>query len=233
MDRRDFLWSVSAAGVGAAAAASALQGGAKAGKGPAVAGPHSFVTAKTIVPAASNGNSPFTLSRFAEDRIQVKAQARVDGRLARLSTVKDVVFSGFAGAQPGRFADDKIDISAIYRIDSGELMRHQLWSHRPLQSGGTSQSVIFTAEDDSFVGLEVLHTGSDSRSSMTAFRFGTTGAELAPGVWVLAGPRASTGVPPSLSQFGYSGNLRAPIEGTVFNPTDFAYMSFVVHGEWV
>jgi hypothetical protein len=239
MDRRDFLWAVSTASAGGVAAmtvAPALTTTGKAGKGgPAVASPQYEVTAQRVQAQSVRGSLPFTLSKFADDYIKVMGQKRIAGRpLAVLSPLKDVVFNGFAQDALGAHANDRIDVAALHRADNGALMRHELWGHRPQSLGGTSKSVIFTAHDDAFVGLDVMHTSSAGITTQATFAFSAGGGMLLnPGIYVMAGPRASTGLPPELDRFGYTGFPRAPIAESGLGSRDFAYISFVVHGEWI
>ncbi len=235
MDRRDFLWTVSAAGVGGAAAMSAPRGtSSRSDKAPAKASPQYEVAVQNVAAQSARGGLPFVLSRFANDYVQVMGQKRIEGRpLATLSPIKDVVFRGFVGGA-GAHADDRIDIAAIHRTRDGALMRHEFWSHRTQRLGGTSAPVTFTIHDDAFVGFDVLHTNAQGVSTQATFTFAAGGGTLLnPGIYVLAGPRAATGLPPELERYGYTGLPRAPVaqQGLVAN--DFAYLSFVVHGEWV
>jgi hypothetical protein len=236
MDRRDFLWTVSAAGVGSAAAVTIAQvAPQRSSKQPAVASPDYEVRVQKVATQGIRGALPFTLAKFAEDHIQVMGQKRIAGRpLAVLSPIKDVVFNGFAQGAHGTYANDRIDIAALHRTSDGALMRHELWSHRPQSQGGTSQSIVFTAHDDAFVGFDVMHTSAQGVTTQAMFSFSAGGGRLLdPGIYVMAGPRASTGLPPELDRFGYTGSPRAPIAENIGASRDFAYLSFVVHGEWI
>jgi hypothetical protein len=235
MDRRDFLWTVSAAGVGSAAAMTATQiAPVRSSKAPAKASPEYEVKVQKIATQGVRGSLPFVLAKFADDYIQVMGQKRIEGRpLATLSPLKDVAFRGFANGA-GAHAEDRIDIAALHRANDGALMRHELWSHRPKHLGGTSQSITFTAHDDAFVGLDVMHATAQGVTTQATFSFAAGGgALLNPGIYVLAGPRAATGLPPELDRYGYSGFPKAPIAESATLARDFAYLSFVVHGEWV
>jgi hypothetical protein len=236
MDRRDFLWTVSAAGVGSAAAIAATQiTPERSSKAPAIASPEYEVKVRKVVTQGVRGSLPFSLAKFAEDHIHVMGQKSIAGRpLAVLSPLKDVVFNGFAQGALGAHANERIDVAALHRADNGALMRHELWGHRPQSLGGTSKSVIFTAHDDAFVGFDVMHTSAQGITTQATFPFSAGGGMLLnPGIYVMAGPRTSTGLPPELDRFGYTGFPRAPIAESGLGSRDFAYISFVVHGEWI
>lgn len=151
--------------------------------------------------------------------------------------VRDVSFHGFAGgaAGAGSLATDQLLITAVHITQDGVVARHDLWSHGPKRLGGTSQSVLFTAHDDAFSGFEVTHIPAAGKRSSAFFRFmaSGTGPQLTPGVYLLAGPHAATGLAPELGRYGYSGNVRAPVRESRLLGLDFAYLSFAVHGEWV
>ncbi len=235
MDRRDFLWTVSAASASGVAAMSATQtASTKFDKAPAVASAQYEVTAKKFAAQSIRGSLPFTLSKFADDYVKVMGQKRIEGRpLAVLSPIKEVTFNGFVDRAPGMHADDRIDIAALHRANDGALMRHELWSHRPQRLGGTSASVLFTAHDDSFVGFDVTHVSAQGVTTQAMFPFNAGGGSLLnPGIYTIAGPRAATGVPPDLSSYGYSGHPRSPVVSGAL-ARDFAYISFVVQSEWV
>jgi hypothetical protein len=237
MDRRDFLWSVSAAGVGTAAAVSlpTSETHSTSKKAPAVASPQYEVSIRKVAAQNARGVLPFTLAKFADDYVKVMGQKRIEGRpLATLSPIKDVQFNGFARGAAGAYANERIDIAALHRADDGALMRHELWSHRPMRNGGTSNPVLFTAHDDAFVGFDVMHTNANGVTTQGVFNFAAGGgALLNPGIYVIAGSRAATGLPPELDRFDYSGHPRTPIAESLGAAHDFAYLSFVVHGEWV
>lgn len=236
MDRRDFLWTVSAAGVGSTAAMTVPQvAPQRSGKAPAVASPDYEVKVQKVATQGVRGSLPFSLAKFAEDHIHVMGQKRIAGRpLAVLSPIKDVVFNGFSQGVLGTHANDRIDIAALHRTREGALLRHELWSHRPKSHGGTSQSIMFTAHDNAFVGFDMMHTSEQGITTQATFTFAAGGGGLLnPGIYVMAGPRAATGLPPALDRLGYSGLPRAPIADQAGAARDFAYLSFVVHGEWI
>jgi hypothetical protein len=236
MDRRNFLWTVSAAGVGSAAAmTSTFNAPKRSDKAPAVASPEYEVKVQKVATHSVRGSLPFALAKFAEDHIHVMGQKSIAGRpLAVLSPMKDVAFNGFAKGALGAHANERIDIAALHRTTDGALMRHELWAHRPQSLGGTSHSVVFTAHDDAFVGFDVMHTSESGLTTQATFAFSQGGGmPLDPGIYVIAGPRASTGLPPELDRFGYTGLPREPIADSALAARDFAYISFVVHGEWI
>jgi hypothetical protein len=151
-----------------------------------------------------------------------------------LSPLRDVSFHGFS-AGAGAFANDLVQVVATHHTSDGVTARHELWSHAPMRLGGTSQSVLFTAHDDAFAGFEITHTPAVGPRTSGFFGFAASGAGplLKPGVYVLAGPSAATGAAPDLGRYAYSGDKRAPVRESRALGLDFAYLSFVVHGEWL
>jgi hypothetical protein len=236
MDRRNFLWTVSAAGVGSAAAmTSTFTAPEGSNKAPAKVVSREYeLKVQKVATQGVRSSLPFALSKFAEDYVRVMGQKRIEGRpLAVLSPIKDIAFRGFVDGA-GAHAQERIDIAALHRTADGALMRHELWSHRPVHLGGSSQSILFTAHDDAFVGLEVMHTSTQGVTTQATFSFAAGGGStLSPGIYVLAGPRAATGLPPELDRYSYSGSPKSPIAESPLQTRDFAYLSFVVHGEWV
>jgi hypothetical protein len=237
MDRRDFLWVVSAAGVGAASAASSGLLAPGAAQSPLIgdAGNKRALIARPIASQSSRGALPFALAKFAEDNAKVIGQQRSAAQpLAQLSPLKEVSFHGFANRATGAHEDDQIFVAAMHRANDGAMMRHDLWSHGPKRSGGTSPSVLFTAHDNAFAGFEITHVPKTGTSTQAFFPFAANGGPImTPGIYVLAGPRAATGLPPELGRYGYTGDIHAPVRESRLLGKDFAYISFVVHGEWV
>jgi hypothetical protein len=236
MDRRDFLWVVSTAGVGVASAASSGLLAPSTTSLSAQSGESKrAMIARPIAAQTSRGTLPFALAKFAEDNAKVLGQKRDAARpLSQLSPLKDVSFHGFAGRAAGTHAEDQLFVVAVHRASNGALMRHELWSHGPKRLGGTSPSVLFTAHDDAFAGFEVTHVPLYGPNTQAFFSFAANGGPImSPGVYVLAGPRAATGLPPELGRYAYSGDIHAPVRESRLLGKDFAYISFVVHGEWV
>lgn len=243
MDRRGFL-SVSAAttaGVAVAGAGSMWAGVPDAtGVADGQKGGGRALVAETVAARDLGGSLPFALSRFAEDEKMIagiKRYTAVGEKMPTLSPIRDVTFHGFAGgaAGAGALVDDQLLIAAVHIASDGVVLRHDLWSHGPKRLGGTSQSVIFTAHDNAFSGFEVTHIPASGKRSSAFFNFMASGSgpQLKPGVYVLAGPRAATGLAPELGRYGYSGDVRAPVRESRLLGLDFAYLSFAVHGEWV
>jgi hypothetical protein len=233
MDRRDFLWVSASTGVGAAVAGTSSVFNTTA-TGVAKGGGRALV-AEPVAARVSIGSFPFALARFADDDALVSSPKQVEGSAVRvLSPLRDVCFTGF-GAGAGAFAKDQMLIAAVHRTGDGATVRHDLWSHAPERMGGTSQPVLFTAHDDAFSGFEITHIPAVGQRSSGFFGFAASGAGsiLKPGIYVLAGPSAATGVAPNLARYGYSGDARAPVRESRLLGLDFAYLSFVVHGEWL
>ena len=153
---------------------------------------------------------------------------------ALLSPIRDVTFHGFS-AGAGRFAEDELRVVGVYHTPDGVTARHDLWSHAPMHRGGTSSGVMFTAHDDAFGGFEITHMPANGVTSSGLFAFAASGSgsSLSPGVYVIAGPSAATGVAPDLGRYAYTGNPSAPVREHRVLGLDFAYLSFVVHGEWI
>ncbi len=238
MDRRGFM-SVSAATTAGVAVASA--GSVWLGSPGAVAafdgqkGGGRRLVAESVGAKDLGGSLPFALARFAEDAQSIAGLAAdANSGVKILSPLRDVSFHGFAGG-PGALSEDQLQVTAVHIAIDGVVMRHGLWSHRPKRLGGTSPSVLFTAHDDAFSGFEVTHIASSGKRSSAFFNFMASGSgpQLKPGVYVLAGPRAATGVAPELGRYAYSGDTRAPVRASTLLGLDFPYLSFAVHGEWV
>ena len=196
--------------------------------------------AETVAARELGGSLPFALSRFAEDHSMIAGIKRFTGvgeQVPTLSPVRDVAFHGFAGGSThaGALAEDQLQVTAVHVASDGVVARHDLWSHGPKHMGGTSQSVLFTAHDDAFSGFEVTHIPASGKRSSAFFSFMASGRgpQLKPGIYVLAGPRLSTGLAPDLGRYGYTGDVRAPVRESRLLGLDFAYLSFAVHGEWV
>lgn len=239
MDRRGFL-SVSAAttaGVAVAGAGSVWVGVPDAaGVVDGQKGGGRVLVAETVAARDLGGSLPFALSRFAEDEKMIAGlRPSANSGVKVLAPIRDVSFHGFAGGA-GTLANDELKVVAVHNTTDGVVARHDLWSHGPKRIGGTSQSVLFSAHDDAFAGFEVTHvaaaTGKRS-SAFFGFQASGSGPLLRPGVYVLAGPRAATGLPPELGRYSYSGELRAPVRESRLLGLDFPYISFAVHGEWV
>lgn len=236
MDRRDFLWVTASTGVGAAVAGatSVFTGGPVAAdvqKG----GGRALVT-EPVVARVSSGSFPFALSRFAEDAMFTAAPKRAaDSTVSLMLTpIRDVSFHGFS-AGAGAFANDHVRVVAVHHTTDGVTARHDLWSHAPTRLGGTSQSVLFSAHDLAFGGFEITHSPAVGARTSGFFAFAASGAgpQLLPGVYVLAGPSAATGVAPDLGRYAYSGDRHTPVRESRLLGLDFTYLSFVVYGEWV
>ncbi len=237
MDRREFLWTASAASASAAiAGAASLFTGDVVVRDVQKGGGRSLV-AERIAASSRSGVLPFSLARFADDPgLYAKSAASATKSLSALSLspVRDVSLRGF-GAGAGSLAGDVLRIVALHQIDDGTTVRHELWSHAPQHAGGTSSPALFTAHESAFAGFEVTHSSATAPTTSGVFAFAASGAgpQLKPGIYVLAGPSAATGSAPDLSRYGYTGDKHAPVRESQVLGLDFAYISFVVHGEWV
>lgn len=236
MDRRDFLWATASAGAGVAVAGTnALMSGSPAVVGVQKGGGRALV-AEPVTALVSSGAFPFALSRFATDATFMAAPKRlVEGVAPVLSPIHDITFHGFSNGA-GTFVDDDLRVVALFRTPDRVTARYDLWSQTPKRmGGGSSQSLLFTAHDDAFGGFEITHIPAIGArtSGLFAFAGGGSGPMLKAGVYVLAGPSASTGVAPDLGRFAYSGNKRVPVRASRAVPLDFSYLSFAVHSEWL
>lgn len=235
MDRRDFLWVSASAGVGAAVAgtSSVLSGGLAAIE--TQKGGGRMLISEAVAARVSSGTFPFALSRFAEDGSLISAsKSAATAATQVLSPLKDVSFHGFSTGA-GTFANDQVQVVAVHRTSDGVTARHDLWSHAPMRAGGTSKSTLFTAHDAAFTGFEITHVPAVGPRTSGFFGFAASGAGpmLKPGVYVLAGPSAATGAAPDLGRYAYTGDQRSPVRESRVLGLDFAYLSFVVHGEWL
>ena len=239
MDRRDFLWVTASTGVGAAVAATSSAFNSSPVAVQTLKGGGRALIAESVVARVNSGTFPFALSRFAEDASFVAASKRdasvlPSASLPVLSPLRDVSFRGF-GTGAGALAQDQLRVVAVHQARDGETFRHELWSHAPLKRGGTSPPVLFTAHDDAFAGFEVTHVpqAGPTTSGFFGFMASGFGPQLTPGVYVLAGPSAATGVAPDLARYAYTGDANAPVRENRVLGLDFAYLSFAVHGEWI
>lgn len=238
MDRRGFLSASAAttAGVAVAGAGSMWAGAPDASRQLDVQkGGGRTLIAETVAARDLGGALPFTLARFAEDAVMIAGQyAPVGDGIKVLSPIRDVSFRGFASGA-GALADDQLQVTAVHISADRTVMRHDLWSHAPKRLGGTAQSVVFTAHDNAFAGFEVTHIAAsgERKSAMFNFQASGSGPLFKPGIYVLAGPRAATGLAPELGRYGYSGDVKAPVRESRLLGLDFSYISFAVHGEWV
>ncbi len=242
MDRRDFLTAsaatsagVAMAGVGAAwlnapaglpvvPAVGSLKGGGRA------------LVTEPIAAFDLGGALPFALARVGELPSLTSGQpTTVDGASRSLSPIRDVTWRGFVGGLKS-LASDHLYIDGVVITSDGVTARHMIWSHAPSENGGTSPGVTFTAHNDAFAGLEVTRvSAADGKRSSAFFSFAASGAgpALKPGVYVLAGPRASTGLPPDISDHAFTGELSAPLRQSRLHALDFPYLTFAVYGEWL
>lgn len=241
MDRRGFLTTSAAASVGvavagtgtawlaapsepASSAAGRLKGGGRA------------LVAEPIAAVDLGGALPFALARVAlPTSLIAGASVGLDGLARSLSPLRDVILRGFAGGS-GALAADRLTIDAVVAVADGVPARHMLWSHAPVQFGGTSPGVTFTAHADAFAGFEVTFVSANTgKRSSAFFNFAASGVgpQLNPGVYVLAGPRAATGLAPDLGGYGFTGDLAAPLRPSQIVGLDFSYLTFTVYGEWV
>jgi len=233
MNRRDFLSISASSGVGVAMAAAGSWLSAPIATDQAKGGGRALV-AQPIQASTGSGALPFALARFAEDTLMITgirtASTPVD---ALLSPLRDISFNGFA-AGAGALKSDRLRVAAVHNIASGVTARHDFWSHAPSMQGD-SKGAMLTTHDDAFAGFEVTHMPSSGATQSAFFGFQASGSGplLMPGIYVLAGPRDATGAPPDLSAYGYSGDVRAPVRESRRLGLDFAYLSFVVHGDWL
>lgn len=191
--------------------------------------------AEPITAVDLGGALPFALARVGELPSLTAGQALgADGAIRSLSPIRDVTWRGFVGGLKS-LADDQLFIDEVVVTADGVAARHMLWSHLA-SAGGTSAGATFTAHDDAFAGLEVTRVAAATgKRSSAFFAFAASGAgpQLKPGVYVLAGPRASTGLPPASSDHAFTGSLAEPLQPSRLHALDFPYLTFAVYGEWV
>ncbi len=220
MHRRDFLGAIAATvtvGTAAGVNAATFAGGGGARRLGASRG--------------SAGISPFALTRIALLPELIVAAATASGKGLVLSPARNVDFYGLVTPKAA-LNGQRLMIDAVHRTDSGAEARHGLWAHGPKQ---TSHGSIFRALDAGFAAFDVAHTSVDGVRSEARFNFAASGSGpfLLPGVYVLAGPRSGTSLPPDLSNYAFSGNRRAPIIESSMQALDFSYLTFTVRGEWL
>lgn len=240
MDRRDFLWVAASAGAGVAAVGAPSFFAVPAAGTDIQKGSGRAMVAEAVTARIGHGLFPFSLARFASDAglITTAKRAPTGSAPALLSPLRDVQFNGFANGA-GRFANDHLNVVAVHHSIDGFVARHDMWSHASARTssggGGTSAGVVFTAHDDAFAGFEITHIPANGATTSGFFGFMASGSgpQFRPGVYVLAGASAATGVAPDLGLYAYSGDARAPVREHRVLGLDFTYLSFVVHGEWV
>jgi len=232
MNRRDFLSISASSGVGVAMAAAGTWFSGAAVTDQAKGGSRALV-AEPIPSSAGSGMLPFALARFAEDSLLITGiRTAATPADALLSPLRDVVFHGFA-AGAGVLKADRLRLTAVHNIKSGGIARHDFWAHGPGVQGD-SKAVMLTTHDQAFAGFEVtrLAAADATQSAFFSFQASGSGPTLLPGIYVLAGPRDATGAPPDLGAYAYSGDVRMPVRESRRLGLDFAYLSFVVHGDW-
>ena len=124
----------------------------------------------------------------------------------------------------------RLDVVARFAIDeSPHFAAFFAWSHVAGVVPKTSSPVNFTALGPDRAALEInylLAPEFGSTSGRLYFPIGGTG--LAPGIYVMTTPSASTGTTPAMQDFSYSGNPDAPMTGTRGVPLDFDHFVFAI-----
>jgi hypothetical protein len=220
MDRRDFLWVTASAGAGVAAVGAPSFFTAPAAVADIQKGGGRAMVAEPLTARISHGSFPFSLARFASDTGLITTAKRAPSASAPAlrSPLRDLQFNGFANGA-GKFINDHLNVVAVHHSIDGFVARHDMWSHATARTnsggGGTSAGVVFTAHDDALAGFEITYMPANGATTSGFFGFMASGSgpQFRPGVYVLAGQSAATGVAPDLGLFAYSGEARAPRAG--------------------
>lgn len=130
-----------------------------------------------------------------------------------------------------------LDIVARFAIDDPPSFASFLaWSHLDAKVPKTSSPIVFPVLTPDRAALELnyvlvpVNLGKGGAPPPVAGKLylpiGGTG--LAPGIYVMTTPSASTGTTPNLQDFSYSGNPDAPLKTRSGAPLDFDHFVFAI-----
>ncbi len=156
---------------------------------------------------------------------------------------KIVVFEGNAPRYSVRLAGlrrvrtqpalTSMDVVARYAIDEApNFVSFNAWSHVEGAPARTSAPINFTTLAPDRVALEIRYVlapgvaGPNAQAGSLYLPIG--GAGLAPGIYAMTTPSASTGVVPDVQDFSYTGNSRDPITVRRGVPLDFDHFVFAI-----
>jgi hypothetical protein len=133
---------------------------------------------------------------------------------------------------------ESIDVTAHFAIDDGRFVPFHVSSYRAAgfkRSQLASAPIVFDALTPDRVALQIdyaldeksVASGIATRGSMYLPIGGAQGAGT--GLYLLAGPSSSSGMPPELSGYVFSGDPRAPILAPHGGAPDFDHIAFAIH----
>jgi hypothetical protein len=133
---------------------------------------------------------------------------------------------------------ESIDVTAYFAIDDGRFVPFHASSYRAAnatRARAASAPVVFDALVPDRVALQVdyvldeksLARGVATKGSVYLPIGGAQGAGR--GLYLLAGPSSSSGMPPDLSGCIFSGDPRAPILASHGGAPDFDHIAFAIH----
>lgn len=138
--------------------------------------------------------------------------------------------AGLRRARPDP-ALQRVDVVARFAIDeSPHFVSFLAWSHLEGSPARTSSPIKFTALVPDRAALEVNYVlspgiaGPSARSGQLYLPIGGDG--LAPGVYVMTTPSATSGIVPDIQDFSFSGSSRAPLTVRRGVPLDFDHFVF-------
>jgi len=241
MDRRGFISvmgalaatagaSVGVSGVSqareAAAAKARVAGLAQSAGMPASAGETLMMPDARFVDVAFIPEQAIAASERGMERMGSKAVSFTGG------TRYAIRLGGLRRARPAP-ALQRMDIVARFAVDEApHFVSFLAWSHLEGSPPRTSSPVNFTALAPDRAALELNYVlapgiaGPGAKSGQLYLPIG--GAGLAPGIYVMTTPSASTGIVPDIQDYSYSGNSRSPITVRRGVPLDFDHFVFGV-----
>jgi hypothetical protein len=241
MDRRHFMSVMgafaatagAAAGVAGfgrdiAAAKSRAAGLAQAAGMPAAAGETLFAPDTRWVDLAFIPEAAIPAPRTAAPRTGARSAPLASG-----DVYYAVRLAGLRRARPSP-ALQHIDVVARFAIDEAPHTATFLaWSHAEGTPSRTSAPVAFAAAAPDRAALDIRYVlapgvaGPNATSGSLYLPIG--GGGLAPGIYAMTTPSASTGAMPDLRDFRYSGDSRAPLTVRRGVALDFDHFVFAIH----
>jgi hypothetical protein len=238
MDRRGFISVVGAlaATAGASVGVSTLSQAREvaAGKARAAGLAQSAGMPASAAESLAVPDRRFVDVAFVPEHAADEAQEKME-RMTKAVSVSGgpryaIRLAGLRRARPSP-ALQRLDVVARYAIDEApNFVSFLAWSHVEGTPPRTSSSVNFTALAPDRAALEITYVlspgiaGPSATSGQLYLPIG--GAGLAPGIYVMTTPSASTGLAPALQDFSYSGNSRNPITVRRGVPLDFDHFVF-------
>jgi hypothetical protein len=143
-----------------------------------------------------------------------------------------------AAAANGLPMIESIDITAHFAIDDGHFVPFHVSSYRAAganRARATSAPVMFDALVPDRVALQIDYVLDEKSVSSSVAKKGSVylpigGAQGAgTGLYLLAGPSSTSGMPPELSGYVFSGDPHAPILASRGGAPDFDHIAFAIH----